>query len=117
MVEAAKNWLQGKRGVVMGVANDRSIAWGISKAAHEAGAELAFTYQGEALEKRVRPLAESIGSDIVLPCDVTDMNSVDQVFETIGKKWVRLILSCTPSPFPTRMSWMDFISIQRVITS
>ncbi len=90
MVETAKNWLQGKRGVVMGVANDRSIAWGISKAAHEAGAELAFTYQGEALEKRVRPLAESIGSDIVLPCDVTDMNSVDQVFETIGKKWGKI---------------------------
>ncbi len=90
MTEMAKNWLQGKRGVVMGVANDRSIAWGMSKTAHEAGAELAFTYQGEALEKRVRPLAESIGSDIVLPCDVTDMNSIDQVFETIGKKWGKI---------------------------
>lgn len=87
MTDTAKNWLQGKRGVIMGVANDRSIAWGMSKTAHEAGAELAFTYQGEALEKRVRPLAESIGSDIVLPCDVTNMESIEQVFATIGQKW------------------------------
>lgn len=90
MTDAPKNWLEGKRGIVMGVANDRSIAWGMSKAAHDAGAELAFTYQGEALEKRVRPLADSIGSTIVLPCDVTDMNSIDQVFETVGKKWGKI---------------------------
>lgn len=87
MSNEAVNWLSGKRGVVMGVANDRSIAWGISKAAKEAGAELAFTYQGEALEKRVKPLAASIGSDIVLPCDVTDMDSIESVFSTIGEKW------------------------------
>lgn len=90
MTDTAKNWLAGKRGVIMGVANDRSIAWGISKSAHEAGAELAFTYQGEALEKRVKPLAESIGSDIVLPCDVTNMDSIAAVFETIGKKWGKI---------------------------
>ena len=87
MAQNGKNWLEGKKGLVMGVANDRSIAWGISKAAHEAGAQLAFTYQGEALEKRVKPLAESIGSDILVPCDVTDMNSVDKSFETIEQKW------------------------------
>ncbi len=87
MTESTKNWLQGKRGLIMGVANDRSIAWGISKAAQEAGAQLAFTYQGEALEKRVKPLAESIGSDIVLPCDVTDAASVARTFDVIKEKW------------------------------
>lgn len=79
--------LAGKRGLIMGVANDRSLAWGISSAAADAGAELAFTFQGEALEKRVRPLAESVGSDIVLPCDVTDMSSVDSVFDTLKDRW------------------------------
>lgn len=74
----------------MGVANDRSIAWAIAKAAHEQGAELAFTFQGEALEKRVRPLAEGIGSDLILPCDVTDEASVDAVFDTLAKRWGRL---------------------------
>jgi enoyl-[acyl-carrier protein] reductase I len=87
MTENTKNWLAGKKGLIMGVANDRSIAWGISKAAHEAGAELAFTYQGEALEKRVKPLAESVGSTIVLPCDVTNVASIGQTFDTIKEKW------------------------------
>lgn len=87
MTENTKNWLAGKKGLIMGVANDRSIAWGISKAAHEAGAELAFTYQGEALEKRVKPLAESVGSEILLPCDVTNMESIEQTFDTIKEKW------------------------------
>jgi enoyl-[acyl-carrier protein] reductase I len=87
MTGTAKNWLEGKRGLIMGVANDRSIAWGISQAAHEAGAKLAFTYQGEALEKRVRPLADSIGSDIVVPCDVTNMESIDKAFAEVEKKW------------------------------
>jgi enoyl-[acyl-carrier protein] reductase I len=82
--------MAGKRGLVMGVANDRSIAWGIAKAAHEQGAELAFTYQGEALEKRVRPLASSVGCDLVLPCDVTDDASIDAVFATLTEKWGRL---------------------------
>ncbi|MEX0760483.1 MAG: enoyl-ACP reductase FabI [Tistlia sp.] len=82
--------MSGKRGLIMGVANDRSIAWGIAKALHEHGAELAFTYQGDALEKRVRPLAESVASDIVLPCDVTDDASIDAVFREVGERWGRL---------------------------
>jgi enoyl-[acyl-carrier protein] reductase I len=79
--------LAGKRGLVMGVANDHSIAWGVARALAEAGAELAFTYQGGALGKRVRPLAESVGSDFVLPCDVEDLASVDAVFAKIGERW------------------------------
>jgi enoyl-[acyl-carrier protein] reductase I len=82
--------MAGKRGLVMGVANDRSIAWGIASAAHKHGAELAFTYQGEALGKRVRPLAEKAGSSFVLPCDVTDDASVDAVFAAIAEQWGRL---------------------------
>jgi enoyl-[acyl-carrier protein] reductase I len=79
--------MSGKRGLIMGVANDRSIAWGIAQACTNHGAELAFTYQGEALEKRVRPLADSVNSKIVLPCDVTDDASVDQVFKSIEQTW------------------------------
>ena len=79
--------MAGKRGLVMGVANDRSIAWGIARAVAAQGAEVAFTYQGEALEKRVRPLAESVGSRHVLPCDVTDDASVDAAFEALERDW------------------------------
>jgi enoyl-[acyl-carrier protein] reductase I len=79
--------MAGKRGVVMGVANDRSIAWGIARAVAAQGAELCFTYQGEALEKRVRPLAEQAGSKLVLPCDVADDTSVDAVFERVAAEW------------------------------
>ena len=79
--------MTGKRGLIMGVANDRSIAWGIAKAAADQGAELAFTFQGEALEKRVRPLAEQVGAKIVVPCDVTDDASIDKTFETIKSSW------------------------------
>ncbi|GAB4393809.1 MAG: enoyl-ACP reductase FabI [Kiloniellaceae bacterium] len=82
--------MAGKRGLVMGVANDRSIAWGIAKAAHDQGAELAFTYQGEALEKRVRPLAQSVGAENVIPCDVTDDASIDAVFNQLEKSWGKL---------------------------
>ena len=82
--------MQGKKGLVMGVANARSIGWGIAAAAAGQGAELAFTYQGDALKKRVNPLAESVGSDIVLPCDVTDEVSVDLVFNTLREKWGKL---------------------------
>jgi enoyl-[acyl-carrier protein] reductase I len=82
--------MAGKRGLIMGVANDRSIAWGIAKAAADHGAELAFTYQGEALEKRVRPLAQSVQSKIVLPCDVNEDASIDAVFSTIAKEWGNL---------------------------
>ncbi len=87
MMSAQNNFLKGKRGLIMGVANDRSIAWGIAKMAAESGAELAFTYQGEALEKRVRPLAQEIGSKIIVPCDVTDDASVDSAFSAVEKAW------------------------------
>jgi enoyl-[acyl-carrier protein] reductase I len=79
--------MTGKRGLIMGVANDRSIAWGIAKAAADQGAELAFTYQGEALEKRVRPLAQQVGAKIVLPCDVTDDASMDATFDALKSSW------------------------------
>ena len=82
--------MAGKRGLIMGVANDRSIAWGIAKAAHDAGAELAFTYQGDALLKRVQPLAQSVGSTIVTPCDVTDDASIDATFAAIKQAWGNL---------------------------
>ena len=82
--------MHGKKGLIMGVANDRSIAWGISEALAKAGAELAFTYQGDALQKRVEPLAKSVGSDFLLPCDVTDQASIDATFAAIEAKWGKL---------------------------
>jgi enoyl-[acyl-carrier protein] reductase I len=82
--------MEGKRGLIMGVANDRSIAWGIASACAAQGAELAFTFQGEALEKRVRPLAESIGASVVLPCDVSDDAAMDAAFARIEQEWGRL---------------------------
>jgi len=82
--------MAGKRGLVMGVANNRSIAWGITRACADAGAELALTYQGDAMEKRVRPLAEEAGAKLVLPCDVTDAASIDAVFATLREHWGRL---------------------------
>jgi enoyl-[acyl-carrier protein] reductase I len=84
---AAGQLMAGKKGLVMGVANERSIAWGIAKACHEQGAEVAFTFQGEALEKRVRPLANSIGAKIIEPCDVTNAASIDATFSALEKKW------------------------------
>ncbi len=82
--------MKGKRGLIMGLANDRSIAWGIARALAGAGAELAFSYQGEAVKKRVLPLTESLGSEIVLPCDVSDAASLDALFATLAEKWSRL---------------------------
>jgi enoyl-[acyl-carrier protein] reductase I len=82
--------MAGKRGLIMGVANDRSIAWGIARALAAQGAECAFSYQGESLEKRVRPLAASIGADILLPCDVTDEASIDATFAALEQRWGRL---------------------------
>jgi enoyl-[acyl-carrier protein] reductase I len=79
--------MNGKRGLIMGVANDHSIAWGIAKTLHQHGAELAFTYQGDALHKRVKPLAESVGSSFLMPCDVEDIASVDKVFDEIKTRW------------------------------
>ena len=86
----AQGLMTGKRGLIMGVANNRSIAWGIAKACHEAGAEIALTYQGDAIKKRVVPLAEELGSNVVLPCDVTDKASMDAVFAELKKAWGRL---------------------------
>jgi len=86
MAEAAK-LMAGKRGLVLGVANNRSIAWGITKAVTDQGAEVALTYQGDAIKKRVEPLAAGIGSKLVLPCDVTDEASVDKVFKGIKDNW------------------------------
>jgi len=82
-----KPLMQGKRGLIMGVANDHSIAWGIAKTLADHGAELAFTYQGDALGKRVTPLAESLGSKLVLPCDVEDIASLDAVFASLKEAW------------------------------
>jgi enoyl-[acyl-carrier protein] reductase I len=82
--------MNGKRGLIMGVANNRSIAWGIAKSVAAHGASVAFTYQGEALKKRVEPLAAELGSELVLPCDVTDTASVDAVFDTLREKWGKL---------------------------
>ena len=78
--------MAGKKGLIMGVANDRSIAWGIAAKLAEQGAELAFTFQGEALEKRVGPLAASVGSDLVMPCDVTEEASIDATLSTLKEK-------------------------------
>ena len=79
--------MAGKRGLIMGVANDRSIAWGIAQSLAQHGAELAFTYQGDALLKRVKPLAEQVGADTLLPCDVTDEASIDATFAALQEKW------------------------------
>ena len=79
--------MQGKRGLIMGLANDKSLAWGIAQKLREAGAEMAFSYQGEALEKRVRPLAQSLGSDFLIDCDVSDMGALDAAFETLAARW------------------------------
>ena len=79
--------MNGKRGIVMGVANDRSIAWGIAEAVAKQGAEIAFTYQGNALEKRVRPLAEKVGSNIIIPCDVSSDKAIEETFKLLKEKW------------------------------
>ena len=82
--------MKDKKGLIMGVANDRSIAWGIAKAIAKQGGQLAFTYQGEALKKRVLPLAQSVGSDILIPCDVTDASSITKTFEILKNKWGKI---------------------------
>ena len=79
--------MKGKKGLIMGLANDRSLAWGIARALGQQGAELAFSYQGEALEKRVRPLAEEVGSDLLIDCDVSDMKALDKAFEGLKGRW------------------------------
>ena len=84
------NLMQGKRGLIMGLANDKSIAWGIAKDCAEAGAEMCFSYQGDALKKRVEPLAAQVGSDFVVECDVADASSIDTLFEEIKQRWGKL---------------------------
>jgi enoyl-[acyl-carrier protein] reductase I len=79
--------MTGKRGLIMGLANDRSLAWGIAKQLGDQGAEMAFSYQGEAIEKRVRPLAEQLGSNLLVDCDVSDMAALDRTFEQLKKRW------------------------------
>ncbi|MEH6522102.1 enoyl-ACP reductase FabI [Sulfitobacter sp.] len=86
----SNNLMAGKRGLIMGLANDKSIAWGIAKQLSDAGAELAFSYQGDALKKRVNPLAAQLGSDIVLPCDVGDEESIDALFAGLAERWDNL---------------------------
>ena len=90
MNELKSNIMAGKKGLVMGVANDHSIAWGIAKTLADHGAELAFTYQGESFGRRVKPLAESVGSSLLLPCDVDDIGSVDAVFDTLKQEWGKM---------------------------
>ena len=85
------NLMKDKRGLVMGVANDKSIGWGIAKAIADQGGELAFTYQGEALKKRVIPLADSVNSDIILPCDVSNDKDIDDTFNELKKNGLKLI--------------------------
>jgi enoyl-[acyl-carrier protein] reductase I len=80
-------YMKGKRGLIMGLANDRSLAWGIAKKLREEGAEMAFSYQGEAIEKRVRPLAEQLGSDVLINCDVSDMAILDSAFADLSARW------------------------------
>jgi enoyl-[acyl-carrier protein] reductase I len=82
--------MKGKRGLIMGLANDRSLAWGIAKAVADQGAELAFSYQGEALEKRVRPLAEQLGSDVLVDCNVSEMHALDRTFASLRERWEAL---------------------------
>ena len=87
MTELKSGLMSGKRGLIMGLANDRSLAWGIARAVGEQGAELAFSYQGEALEKRVRPLAAELGSDMLVDCDVSSMEALDTAFDQLREKW------------------------------
>lgn len=87
MSGATQGLMKGKRGLVMGLANEKSLAWGIARALHEHGAELAFSYQGEALEKRVRPLAESLDSDFLIGCDVSRMDDLDRAFADLAARW------------------------------
>src|SRR5206468_7321260 len=87
---ALSDLMQGKRGLIMGLANERSLAWGIARAVAGEGAELAFSYQGEALEKRVRPLAMELGSDILVDCDVSDMKALDKTFAALRERWETL---------------------------
>src|SRR3546814_4720061 len=90
--EVMSGLMAGKRGLIMGLANDKSLAWGISRQLAAQGAELAFSYQGDALEKRVRPLAAELGSEFLVECDVSDMGALDRTFNTIAERWPHIAL-------------------------
>ena len=105
--------MQGKRGLIMGLANDRSLAWGIARAVAGQGAELAFSYQGEALEKRVRPLAAELGSDMLVDCDVSSMDALDTTFAELGSAGTASISSSTRSAIRTRTSCAGNSSTRR----
>jgi len=109
--------MTGKRGVILGVANNRSIAWGIAKACHAAGAEIALTWQGDALKKRVEPLAKELGGILLGHCDVTDPATIDAVFDEAKARWERSTSSCMPSRSRTRISLMAATSKRQQITS
>ena len=113
----SNNLLTGKRGLIMGLANDKSIAWGIAKACADAGAEMCFSYQGEALKKRVAPLAAQCGSDFLVECDVTDMDSVDTVFAEIEKRWGKSTFWFTRLDFRIRPNCVAVMLIRRVTIS
>jgi enoyl-[acyl-carrier protein] reductase I len=109
--------MEGKRGLIMGLANDRSLAWGIAKALHAQGAEMAFSYQGEALEKRVRPLAAEVGSDFLIDCDVSDMAAIDRAFAKVAARWPKIDFLVHAIGFPTRTSCAANMSTPASITS
>lgn len=109
--------MAGKRGLIMGLANDKSIAWGIARALADAGAQLAFSYQGDALKKRVDPLAAQLGSDIVLPCDVSDSASIDSLFDGLKAVGTTSTSLSMPSDFPTRMNCAGATSTPAATTS
>ena len=108
----AEPLMAGKRGLIMGVANDRSLAWGIARSVAEQGGEVAFTYQGEALERRVGPLAESIGSNVILPCDVNDDSALDAVFNNISDS-----LSFIPAAGSSKSKKSGLVAIALAISS
>ena len=109
--------MKGKRGLVMGVANDHSIAWGIAKTLAAHGAELAFTYQGEAFGRRVKPLAEALGSELILSCDVEDPATVDETFDRLARRGARSTSWSTPSRSPTRPNSRAAMPTPRATTS
>ena len=108
--------MKGKRGLVMGVANDHSIAWGIAKTLADHGAELAFTFQGEALGRRVKPLAESVGGKILLPCDVEDLASVDMVFAELKNAQAIALVYDGASPQPPTYCYLKLSHLERTRT-
>lgn len=109
--------MKGKRGLVMGVANERSIAWGIASVLAAEGAELAFTYQGEGFGKRLRPLAESVGSSLVIPADVQDEESLDGVFKTLEEEWGELDFLVHGIAIQTKKNWLVSSSTPAAKTS